>query len=90
MAPFFIYLFKVLSPWELCIIHSFSGIKKSCYFMCPQLSRLLKFISSIPHYQEKIVYADEDSSVYDTASNYSSSSVGESCNLTTLKLKKYK
>lgn len=72
--------FQVLSPWELCIIHKFSGIMKSCFFMCPQLSRLLKFISSLNHYKEKINYVDDDSSAYDTASCYSSSSFGSAVN----------
>ncbi|KFM62956.1 hypothetical protein X975_06519, partial [Stegodyphus mimosarum] len=63
--------FQVLSPWELCITYSTNSRIHSCYLMCPQLSRLLKFLS-ISSFKNKILFEDDTSSVYETASSSSS------------------
>ncbi|XP_035213105.1 synaptosomal-associated protein 47-like [Stegodyphus dumicola] len=63
--------FQVLSPWELSITYSTNSRIHSCYLMCPQLSRLLKFLS-ISSFKTKIVFEDDTSSAYETASSSSS------------------
>lgn len=66
---------QVTTPWEFCLVYSAEWVSKSCYVMCPQLSRLLKFLNCLSSFKSKIVYNEEDS-VKNTATCSSSASIG--------------
>ncbi|GFS89668.1 synaptosomal-associated protein 47 [Nephila pilipes] len=54
--------FQVTAPWEFCMLYNVGNewCVKDCYFMCPQLSRLLKFLNSLKSFKPKITYIEED------------------------------
>ncbi|GFV39413.1 synaptosomal-associated protein 47 [Trichonephila clavipes] len=52
---------QITTPWEFCLVYSAGWDSKNCYIMCPQLSRLLKFLNCVSSFKYKIVYDEEDS-----------------------------